>query len=305
MLTGLDWACGGHWTLACLRAGYNVNWHDAHSKLHNNILKLNFPGIEFKHRRVDVLMGSPPCIGFSTANTTNRKAEDRQHVLEFALEARKLARAFVMEMVPRFLKYPEFEEFLQILEGWRVQVLKLNAADYGGAQTRKRLYIVGTNWDARHIKLKKRMFADAYLILWNVNRIGKVYQPKPDEVGPRRALMPENREMRTMRNPCQTITQMSNRMLWHPTENRLLGYGELAALMGFPPEFKLPINHTRAAQLIGPGVDIRATTEILKQLRPTLRSRTIIRPKPLKHLKRFLEKRALKDVRRYGSHDEW
>ncbi len=227
-------------------------------------------------------MGSPPCVGFSTANQLYKKPEDRQYVLDFARKADKLARhAFIMEMVQIFLKFPEYQEFKEILKGWYIQVLKVNVKDFGGAQTRKRLYIVGTREQIPEILLTKTGPADVYQIIAEVKDIGKVFVPPPGAKGPFNSFVDKEKRdrgdfkgtrERTMLNPCQTITQMSDRMLWHPTEHRLTGYGEHAAIMGFPDWFKLPIHDKQAAKLIGPGVDVRATEGLLRQLRPLLKT---------------------------------
>lgn len=277
---GLYYACAGHWTLAAQQAGFTVDWHDAVFDPHNKILQDNFPNISLERTTTDIMMGSPPCVGFSTANQHYKKKEDRQYVLDFAREVNRLARyAFIMEMVQQIRKFPEYQQFRDILKDWHIQVLKLNVMDFGGAQTRKRLYIVGTREQIPEILLSKTGPTDVYQIIAQVKDVGKIFVPPPGAKGPFNSFVDKEKRdrgdfkgtrERTMTNPCQTITQMSDRMLWHPTEHRLTGYGEHAAIMGFPDWFKLPIQDKEAAKLIGPGVDVRATKTLLRQIRPYL-----------------------------------
>jgi DNA (cytosine-5)-methyltransferase 1 len=105
--------------------------------------------IEDVHRfpEADVVIGGPPCQGFSPLNRAGVGLERRALWVEYlrALdEARPLA--FVMENVPELLVSPEYEEFRAAAEqrGYRVQGAVLNAADFGVPQRRRRAIVIGT-----------------------------------------------------------------------------------------------------------------------------------------------------------------
>ena len=103
---------------------------------------------------VDVIVGGPPCQGFSTLG--KRDAEDARNRL-WEQYARVIQRArpkyFVVENVPAFGKSPQYRDFLaatrpgQFLEDYSFDFRVLNAADYGAPQARKRAVLIGNRED--------------------------------------------------------------------------------------------------------------------------------------------------------------
>lgn len=99
---------------------------------------------------VDVIIGGPPCQGFSVAG--KRIIEDERNKLykSFVNFVRVMRpRAFVMENVPNILtmgggmvKEAILEDFAAI--GYQVAVQVLNASDYGVPQNRRRAVFIGT-----------------------------------------------------------------------------------------------------------------------------------------------------------------
>lgn len=104
---------------------------------------------------LDIFDGSPPCQGFSTANTQNRDAGDDRNRLfeEYVRLLRGLRpRAFVMENVRGMtvgVMRPIFEEALRALRasGYRVRARVLNAQWYGVPQSRERVIFIGIRED--------------------------------------------------------------------------------------------------------------------------------------------------------------
>jgi DNA (cytosine-5)-methyltransferase 1 len=94
----------------------------------------------------DVVIGGPPCQGFSLLNK-KRTGDQRRELWEPYLEVVEAsdARVFIMENVPELLRSQEFDEIRLRAEslGFTVKAAILNAADYGAPQTRKRTIIVG------------------------------------------------------------------------------------------------------------------------------------------------------------------
>jgi len=106
---------------------------------------------------LDVLDGSPPCQGFSTAG--KRVVNDTRNDLSWEfirlIEGLK-PRAFVMENVSGMAKGGMRGRFNQILDGlkatgYRVEVRKLNAMYYGVPQSRERIIFIGMR-DGQEIK---------------------------------------------------------------------------------------------------------------------------------------------------------
>jgi DNA (cytosine-5)-methyltransferase 1 len=95
----------------------------------------------------DVVIGGPPCQGFSPLNREAVGFERRGLWREYlrALEAVG-PRAFVMENVPELLRSAEYVEFERQAEelGFEVEAKILNAADFGVPQRRRRAIVIGT-----------------------------------------------------------------------------------------------------------------------------------------------------------------
>lgn len=100
----------------------------------------NFP-------KTDVVIGGPPCQGFSALNR-NLVGFARRGLWRHYLRALKQsdASAFVMENVPELLRSDEYAEFKRRAENlkYTVEARILNAADYGVPQRRRRAIVVGT-----------------------------------------------------------------------------------------------------------------------------------------------------------------
>src|SRR6266550_9084960 len=96
--------------------------------------------------KADVVIGGPPCQGFSPLNRHLVGFERRGLWREYlrALEESG-AKAFVMENVPQLLRSAEYGEFKRRAEklGYRVEGEILNAADYGVPQRRRRAIVLG------------------------------------------------------------------------------------------------------------------------------------------------------------------
>ncbi len=134
--------------------------------------RLNFPNVPVYHGDItklsaqeclglcnigvgelDVLDGSPPCQGFSTAG--KRKYDDPRNSL-FREYARLLEgmqpRAFVMENVTGMVKGHMKQAYLTIIKtlrecGYKARGEVLNAAHYGVPQSRERVIIIGVRND--------------------------------------------------------------------------------------------------------------------------------------------------------------
>lgn len=98
----------------------------------------------------DIVVGGPPCQGFSLLNR-NRSGDERRELWKPYMEIVKASGAsiFVMENVANLFKTKEFDEILESAKamGFDVQYSQINMADFGVAQTRKRAIVVGVRND--------------------------------------------------------------------------------------------------------------------------------------------------------------
>ncbi len=100
--------------------------------------------------KIDIVLGCPPCQGFSDSGRRNPADPRNSHVMNFvrlAVGARPFAIA--MENVPMAAISPQFRAATALLEnaGYRWTAAVLNAACYGSAQTRHRLVLVAVRGD--------------------------------------------------------------------------------------------------------------------------------------------------------------
>lgn len=95
---------------------------------------------------VDVVIGGPPCQGFSMANRQRIKDDPRNKLYKYFIEAVNVLqpKVFVMENVKGMLNVAKqvVEDFSEI--GYFTSYTVLNAKDYGVPQNRERIFFVGT-----------------------------------------------------------------------------------------------------------------------------------------------------------------
>jgi DNA (cytosine-5)-methyltransferase 1 len=104
--------------------------------------------------RIDILLGCPPCQGFSDTGKRDPDDPRNTHIDFFARFVRGLMPlAIAMENVPLVANSTRFARFTRMLDtlgySWTAEIV--NAAQYGSCQTRQRLLLV-----AAHGRLKVR-----------------------------------------------------------------------------------------------------------------------------------------------------
>ncbi|WP_082960586.1 DNA cytosine methyltransferase [Mycobacterium sp. E1214] len=102
----------------------------------------------------DVVIGGPPCQGFSALGKQDVLDKRNQLWLRYADTIRRAEpKYFLLENVPAFLKSDQFKRFKRQchpsgrLGNYTFQAAVLNAADFGAAQLRKRVILIGNHRD--------------------------------------------------------------------------------------------------------------------------------------------------------------
>lgn len=141
LVAATDW---DHWSCETLRA----NHKDALVE-EGDISAIDLD--EFRKKLpvsdVDMIVGGPPCQGFSAlgkrlkSDPRNQLWKQYMRFVEFFLP-----KVFLMENVPELLRSQEFEEVKATAErlGYTVEARVLHAVDYGVPQKRKRAIIIGS-----------------------------------------------------------------------------------------------------------------------------------------------------------------
>ena len=110
-----------------------------------------------KGRKIDMIIGGPPCQAYSLLHRHDKKMEDDPRTLLYLQYGKFLKefkpKGFIFENVPGLLSAKKGEHFKNLQEyfaelGYKVHYKMLDASDYGVLQTRKRLIIVG--WEKKH-----------------------------------------------------------------------------------------------------------------------------------------------------------
>ena len=167
----IDLFCGcGGFSKGFEQAGFDVRlgldvWHDATVTYQHNFPKAKImtddittltgddllKAANLSASEVDVIIGGPPCQGFSLSG--KRILEDPRNVLykSFVRMVETIQpKAFVMENVPGLTKLFGGQVKEQVIEnfsaiGYDVKVQELVACDYGVPQARHRVFFVGLN----------------------------------------------------------------------------------------------------------------------------------------------------------------
>lgn len=118
-----------------------------------------------KHKKVGVVIGGPPCQGFSHAGWRNPDDKRNQLFKEFVHIVDEIRpELFVMENVPGILTMRKGEAMKEIIEsfeaiGYNVnKPFKLKAEDFGVPQKRKRVVVIGSLKNEK-IKEPKTLFS--------------------------------------------------------------------------------------------------------------------------------------------------
>ena len=114
-----------------------------------------------KDKEIDIVVGGPPCQGFSMANRQRLIDDPRNHLYKNYVEIVKRVQPkfFVMENVKGMLSVSDQvkEDFREI--GYDVECHILNAKDYGVPQNRERLIYIGNRLGVNNEQIFKEIFA--------------------------------------------------------------------------------------------------------------------------------------------------
>ena len=158
LLTVVDLFAGaGGLSLGFEKAGFRTLWAADHNVAAAETFKCNLGGkvecaeinTDTNYPRPTVIIGGPPCQGFSSAGMRKTGDERNTLVSVFAqIVARVKPEAFVFENVEGLLTSEQGERIYELLQplitaGYRIHLRKINAANFGVPQHRKRVLAIG------------------------------------------------------------------------------------------------------------------------------------------------------------------
>ena len=258
------------------------------------------------NQEVDVVIGGPPCQGFSLAGRIGRSfVEDKRNYLfkEFVRVVKIIdPPMFVMENVARILSHNKGETIKELTNefkkiGYNVQYKVLQAADYGVPQKRQRIFIVGTKnkefnfptpigttitvkeaiGDLPPLKSGERSEVPNHFSMNHSSQMLKKMSYIGD--GGNRNQIPEDLRPKTgdirkyirydSQKPSVTVTG-DMRKIFHYEQNRALTPRELARLQSFPDSFIFEGNSISIQQQIGNAVPPLLGYAVAKQVKESL-----------------------------------
>ena len=256
---------------------YHINF-PSHCILQQDLTQLSEQDLlhHLDNQRIDVIIGGPPCQGFSMAGKIGRTFTDdpRNHLFKEFVRVVKIVqpRFFVMENVARLYTHNKGKTRIEIIRhfqeiGYTVECKILNAADFGVPQIRNRIVFIGRNDKGKIIFPKpfqtiyktvgeaighfpKLSAGESYIQIANHEAMNHTPQMLKKmafikDGGNRNDipeyLRPKSGDIRkyiryNSQKPSVCITG-DMRKIFHYEQNRALTVRELAALQSFPDNF--------------------------------------------------------------------
>ncbi len=290
--------CGG-FSHGFLKAGYDIvafveQWQPAiktfqknhpHAKLlGTDITKIPYEEIKPYENKIDVIIGGPPCQGFSLCGKRDPKDKRNKLYKQFLRFVNVInPQLVVMENVPSLLSMKDADGELFISKIFRdfnelnysVCYKILSASDYGVAQNRRRLIIVARKIKYFPYKLQERKKTVMEAIEGLPKEINGhvVFETKEETIEKFKNLKQGEKLSPTFNfsrqrlhadKPSKTVTTKPTFI--HPYENRFLTPRELARLQSFPDDFIFCGSKTAMVKQIGNAVPPLLSEAIAKKI---------------------------------------
>jgi len=285
---------------------YNANFptHTLISKDISEVTNDDIKKLIYPHK-IDVIIGGPPCQGFSIAGNIGRKFIDDPRNKLFKEFVRVVSvvkpKYFVMENVARLYTHNNHKTKKEIISdfnklGYTVKCTILNSADYGVPQIRKRVIFIGSLINDnilfpkpsvdRYRTVKEALSnlpslnsGDQSTVL-NHNAMNhtkqmlekmKFVKDGGDRSDMPLSLRPKTGDIRKYirydsNKPSITITG-DMRKVFHYSQNRALTVRELARLQTFPDDFEFKGSSISAQQQVGNAVPPLMAEAIAKSIK--------------------------------------
>lgn len=313
MKVGIFGVLAGHWVVSAKNLGHDVvwsyEWHaDKRLKKMSMYMKANHREVPLygtekalfaKHDNmpeemaVDMIIGSPPCIGISTGNPdSNADHGANQGMIAFARAVQKFKpKIFIMEMVSNFKTAAKFKPLLAqftelISNGYNMISPVLNLENFHSPTKRKRVFFIGFRedfnkeperpeedfWGTSEVwKDARTLFEEAGLP--NPTEDEAVAQKlthkwNPDWKGPFSCLakyginyfiLPDGK-------PGKTMTAVGGVYIRHPDGHRAVTKQEAKVLIGFDKDYHISTGFSGTIRACAWGVPIKSLDMIMRQV---------------------------------------
>lgn len=277
---------------------YSANFE--HPMLNVDICSLNTNELVTKYGKADVVIGGPPCQGFSMAGKRDNKDPRNSLFMEYLRFVKAFEpKYFVMENVPGILTMKtaagELVKDIIVAEvsklGYKVKFEKLYAPDYGVPQKRRRVIFLGWRNDVVEPFYPEPTHAkETYIpmkdILTPREDVDTKYYHSQKMITGFFERLRKNKEngkgfgaqFIKEDEPCYTISARYYKdgcdalVKYSDTEIRKLTEKEAARVQTFPDSFKFPVSSVQTYKQIGNAVPCRLAFVIANNLLKFLHS---------------------------------
>lgn len=274
---------------ACETYKYNIGNHILCNDI-NNIDKNSIP-------KVPIMIGGPPCQGFSNANRINNYLDNPKNALVKqyieAIKANKECKVFVLENVPQILtagKGKFKKEILDSLSDFKITYGVVSSADMGSPQDRKRAIFIGSK--IGEINLPKALVSSYKTVrqaFHDINentpnqkdcaksKLETIEKMKYIPQGGNVFNIPENIRPKGKHScfykrlswdlPSITIVNVSRSMILHPEKNRLISVREAASIQDVPNNYIFKGSLFSKYQQVANGVPVLLSKAIAAKIK--------------------------------------
>ena len=288
-----DYCCGmGGLSYGFQKAGFEIeegiDINDAALKTYSKYIKApvkNQDLSQYYPGRNDfdcMIVSGPPCQGFSIANRKRNPYSKRsQLVLDLCRVIKAVQpRAFMVENVPHLSRWAKVA--LEDISGYKVTINNVNTSDYGVAQARKRVIILGSK--EKFIELTPPPGIERHTVRDAIGTMEKNWgfvKHRPETIERfKKATSTKwisdtaSKYQGTIRlswdNPSVGIGNLKKFRILHPEENRVISLAEGLALHGFPDWYIPEGTDTQIAQQLADTVPPLLPFYIGKTIQQTL-----------------------------------
>lgn len=252
--------------------------------------------------KADIIIGGPPCQGFSTANPARSFDDPRNQLFkEYSRIIKKVRpKLFLMENVSGMVTMENGKVFQLIKKelsscDYKLYYSLLNAKDYGVPQSRRRMIIIGvrndinakfifplpTHNESNYVTVGETIINKPInknnpnhllgrLTDLNLKRIkhipeGGSMKDCPEELQNNSDL---NRAMRRLHSKKESYTIVHNNCdhYYHPTEHRRITIREMARIQGYQDDFIFAGSKSEQSRQVGNSVPIGLAKAIAKSI---------------------------------------
>lgn len=265
---------------------------------------------EIKSNTVDIIVGGPPCQGFSKAGNIGRMFLDDERNYLFLEYVRFVKTAkpkmFVLENVAALATHHKGKTIISIIDsfkelGYYTKYWVVNASDYGVAQDRRRVFIIGSLYDDSYefpsptferVAIKEVLYDLPVLMSGETSNIANHEAMNHTEQmlekmsyvtdGGNRLnipihLRPKSGDIRkyvryNSNKPSFCVTG-DMRKIFHYSQNRALTNRELARIQSFPDDFLFLGSSISIQQQIGNAVPPKLASIVANSIKEYLNER--------------------------------